>query len=142
MSTLDRAIMLAAKAHLGQLDRYGKPYILHPLRIMTKMNHDDEIMVAILHDVVEDTEITLSDLREEGFAEQIVHAVDCISKREDEAYADYIERTIKSQLAVKVKIADLEDNMDIRRMPELGEKDLLRLKKYHRAWLRLKKIEN
>jgi (p)ppGpp synthase/HD superfamily hydrolase len=131
--------MIASQAHLGQQDRYGEPYILHPFRVMMKMNDDNEKITAILHDVIEDTDINLSDLRQEGFDEDIIHAIDCISKREDEAYADYIERTAESRLAVRVKIADLEDNMDLRRLSEINEKDILRMKKYHRAWLRLQK---
>lgn len=139
MSTLDRAILIAAQAHHGQKDRYGQPYILHPLRMMMKMESEIAKIVAVLHDVVEKSEWTLEDLKREGFSEQTVDAVDRLTKRNGEPYAMHLERARTSQLARKVKIADLEDNLD----PERGinpsrenEKRLVRLKK---AWSELKK---
>ncbi len=134
---LDRAIEIAERAHRGQNDRYGAPYILHPLRVMQRMDTELQKIVAVLHDVVEDSEWTLDALREVGFSEEVVEAVDRLSKRDKEPYPEYIERVARNGLAVKVKIADLEDNMDVRRIPELTQKDAARLQRYHGAWIRL-----
>ncbi len=133
MEDLDKAIALAARIHLGQKDRYGKPYILHPLRVMMKLETAEEKTVGILHDVVENSDLTLKDLDSQGFNEEIVRAVDCISKRDGEKYEDYIERVKGSPLAVTVKLADLEDNMDLRRISEFDDDTYQRLAKYHRA---------
>lgn len=135
MSTLDRAIRIAMKAHKGQTDRYGNPYILHPLRVMSMGKTEEERIVGILHDVVEDSEWTFDDLRRQGFSERIVAALECVTKRsDDEPYDEFVERTRKNPLAVRVKLNDLSDNMDIRRMQEVQEKDVRRLNKYLRAY--------
>lgn len=135
MSTLDRAIQIAVKAHKKQTDKFGAPYILHPMRVMALGRNDDEKIVGILHDVVEDTEWTFEDLRKEGFAEHIITALDCVTKRgDDEDYDVFVSRTARNQLAIRVKLNDLTDNMDIRRMPEVREKDVKRLNKYLKAW--------
>jgi len=134
MSTLDKAIFIAAQAHIGQKDRYGKPYILHPARLMMNVDSDAEKIVAILHDVVEDSDWTLEQLRKEGFSSGIITAVDCVTRRDDEPYMDYIERLRSNKIARKVKLADLKDNMDLRRIDKLSNIDLERLKKYHLAW--------
>jgi (p)ppGpp synthase/HD superfamily hydrolase len=137
MATLERAILLAAQAHEGQIDKAGEPYILHPLRIMLRMTTPTAMTVAVLHDVVEDTRVTPEMLRGEGFSEGVLETLDCLTRRKDEDYDTYIERIKSNPEAVRVKIADLEDNMDIRRIADLRETDLERLKKYHRAWLAL-----
>lgn len=135
MSTLERAIQIAVKAHKKQTDKFGAPYILHPMRVMALGRNEDEKIVGILHDVVEDTEWTFEDLRKEGFAEHIIMALDCVTKRgDDEEYDAFVARTAKNQLAIRVKLNDLTDNMDIRRMPEVKEKDVKRLNKYLKAW--------
>ncbi len=141
MSTLARAIAIAAEAHVDQREKSGVPYILHPIRIMLRMSTEAEMMVAILHDVVEDTPWTLDQLRKEGFPEEVVEAVDCVTRRETESYAEFVERARYNPVARKVKLADLEDNMDIRRLPDVTEKSLERLKKYHQAWRSLQKSE-
>ena len=133
MSTLERALVIAAEAHQGALDKGGKPYILHPLRLMHKMATFDEQIVAILHDVVEDSPWTLDALRAEGFSEAIVAAVNGLTRREGETYEDFIARGATNPLARRVKLADIEDNMDLRRLREIGEKDLERLQRYQRA---------
>ncbi len=92
------------------------------------------MMAAVLHDVVEDTDWTLERLREEGFSAEVLEAVDCLTHREGESYQEFVERVRANPLATQVKIADLEDNMNIRRISRLGAKDLERLEKYHRAW--------
>ena len=135
MSTLDRAIQIAMKAHKGQTDRYGNPYILHPLRVMSMGRTDEERIVGVLHDVVEDSEWTFDDLREEGYSKRIVDALDCVTKRsENEDYDVFLERTRSNPLAIRVKLNDLIDNMDIRRMKQVQEKDVKRLNKYLRAY--------
>jgi (p)ppGpp synthase/HD superfamily hydrolase len=138
MATLGKAIAIAAQAHQDQYDKAGTPYILHPLRLMLRMSSETEMMAAILHDVVEDTEWTLAKLRQAGFAEEIVQAVECLTHRGHETYDEFIARVSTNVIASKVKLADLEDNMDMRRLCTLTEKDTERLHKYHRAWLALR----
>ena len=141
MSNLERAIAIAVEAHAGQKDRNGASYILHPLRVMARVQSDDEKIVAILHDVVEDTDWTFDDLRQEGFSEELIAALDCVTKREGEAYEDFVKRSASNALAKRVKIADLEDNMDIRRHEVLEPKDLERFNKYLRAWRGLNSLK-
>ena len=138
---LDKAISIAAQAHLGQLDRMGKPYILHPLRVMFCFRSETEMIVGALHDVVEDhPDWDLDRLRQEGFSEEIVQAVDHVTRREDETYDEFVERTAQNAIARRVKLADLEDNMDIKRLDTITAQDQDRLARYHRAWIRLSKV--
>ena len=139
MATLEGAILLAVQVHQGQKDKAGAPYVLHPLRVMLRMRSDIEMMVAVLHDVVEDTPHTLSDLQQAGYPEQVLEALDCLTRRQNETYEEFIERVKANPLARKVKIADLEDNMDVRRISDLRKKDMERLKRYRRAWSDLAK---
>ncbi len=134
MSNLNTALIIAAQAHEGQLDKSGEPYILHPLRLMMQMDTDTERMIAVLHDVVEDSEWTLERLRAAGFDEEVVTAVGHLSRQPDETYDDFIRRIQPHPLAVKVKLADLTDNMNVRRLQTITAKDHERLEKYHRAW--------
>lgn len=134
MSTLNVALTIAAQAHAGQFDKAGESYILHPLRLMMQMDTDVERITAVLHDVVEDSDWTLEGLRTAGFAEEVVTAVAHLSRQPDESYEDFIHRLQPHPLAVKVKLADLADNMDIRRLQTITAKDHERLEKYHRAW--------
>jgi len=129
---LHRAIKIAVKAHKGQKDKYDAPYIDHVLRVSNLGKTLDEKIVGALHDVVEDSEITLADLAYEGFPPHIVEAVRCITKTDDEEdYGILIQRIETSPLAIAVKINDLTDNMDLRRMPRLlTERDLKRFNKY------------
>ncbi len=131
--TLERAIELAVEYHKGQVDKAGKPYILHPLRLMMSVNKDDEKIVAVMHDIVEDTDITLDDLRNEGFSGEVIDAIECVTKREGEDYQSFIDRIAHNPLATKVKLADLEDNMDLSRLSDVTEKDLERVEKYKKA---------
>lgn len=140
MPTLEDAILLAVQAHRGQKDRADQPYILHPLRMMFRLRTEKEMMAAVLHDVVEDTAVTLGDLRAAGYPSEVIDAVDCLSRRDDESYEDFIERIKSNPLAVRVKLADLEDNMDIRRIRQVSEGDIERLQKYQRAWRALIKL--
>jgi (p)ppGpp synthase/HD superfamily hydrolase len=139
MATLENAIQLAVQAHRGQKDKAGAPYILHPVRVMLHMGTDIEMMAAVLHDVLEDTQYTLLDLQQAGYPQRVLEALDCLTRRENETYEEFIGRIKTNPLARKVKIADLEDNMDIRRISDPQEKDMERLKKYRRAWSDLTK---
>jgi|TARA_B100000809_G_scaffold231044_1_gene245878 (p)ppGpp synthase/HD superfamily hydrolase len=137
---LDRAIELAKQHHEGQTDKAGKPYIEHPLRVMNQVESEEEKIVAVLHDIVEDTNISLNDLRNEGFSEEVVSAVECLTKQDGENYDSYIERISFNPLAVKIKLADLEDNRDLTRLPEVTDKDLERLEKYDKALEKLTRL--
>ncbi len=137
MSDLDTALALAVEAHRGQLDKAGQPYILHPLRVMARVTTPAERLVAVLHDVVEDSPTTLDDLRAAGFEEPVVRAVDHLTRREDESYKAFIERVDDDPLARRVKLADLEDNMTLTRLTELDERAIERLGRYMRAYRRL-----
>ena len=139
MATLEDAILLAAQAHQGQKDKAGAPYILHPLRVMLRMGSDIGMMVAVLHDVLEDTQYTLLDLQQAGYPEEVLEALDCLTRRENETYEESIKRIKTTPLARRVKIVDLEDNMDLRRISDPQEKDMERLKRYRRAWSALTK---
>ncbi len=130
---LERAICIAVEAHRGQTDRTGSPFILHPLRLMLKMDGENERIVAVLHDVVERSEWTVAALRREGFAAEVVEAVERLTRRPDEPYDAYIERVKDSPIAVKVKIADIEDKADFTRLLQLEEADFERFKRFRRA---------
>ena len=138
MSTLQRAIEIATQAHQGQFDKSGKDYIGHPLRVMEMGKTEEEKIVGVLHDVVEDTEWTFEALEAEGFSQEVIAALKCFTKlSENENYDDFIERVRRNPLAVAVKLNDLTDNMDIRRLPYLSDKDVKRLKKYLKAYKKL-----
>ena len=135
---LEKALRIAVEAHAGQVDKSGKPYILHPLRVCCRCFTDEEKMVALLHDTIEDTEITAEDLLSEGFPPYIVEAILSISRNEDETYEEFVKRTSLNPLGRAVKLHDLEDNMDISRLEQVTEKDLDRLNKYIKAYRYLK----
>ena len=138
MSTLQRAIEIATQAHQGQFDKSGKDYIGHPLRVMEMGKTEEEKIVGVLHDVVEDTEWTFDALEAEEFSQEVIAALTCVTKlSENENYDDFIERVKRNPLAVAVKLNDLTDNMDIRRLPYLSDKDVKRLKKYLKAYKKL-----
>lgn len=134
---LTDAILIATRAHRTMVDRAGKPYILHPLRVMLRMDTETERIVAVLHDVVEDTWVTLDYLRHErGFSDEVIEALDALTRREGEPYFDYILRVKANPLATKVKLADLADNLDPAREESLGT----RRGRYERAQGVLRKI--
>ena len=135
---LDRAKAIATSAHEGQVDKAGKPYIEHPIRVMNMGKTMDEKIVGVLHDVVEDSEWTFEMLEKEGMPKEVVDAIKCVTKlSEDEDYDHFIARVKTNPLAVKVKLNDLKDNMDITRLGKVTEKDLPRLNKYIRAYKQL-----
>lgn len=137
MPTLEHAIALAANAHRGQLDKSGQPYILHPLRVMFRCQTDAQRIVAVLHDVIEDTPTTPDDLRRLGYPDEILAALDCLTKRQGEPYEAFVERAAANPIARAVKIADIEDNLDLRRLPGVSDADVARLARYVKAWRRL-----
>jgi (p)ppGpp synthase/HD superfamily hydrolase len=116
--------------------------ILHPLRLMCRMETDTERIVAILHDVIEDAAITEEELRGHGFGSEVLEALACVTKREGESYEDFVKRSATNPIARRVKLADLEDNMDTRRLSAVTEKDAKRITKYIHAWRYLKDAEN
>lgn len=128
--TLERAIEIAARAHAGQFDKANQPYILHPLRVMLAVTGECERMAAVLHDVVEDTPITLDDLRAEGFPEPVVMAVAALTKAKGEGRLDAAKRAAANPIARVVKLADVADNMDLRRLKDPTEKDFARIREY------------
>ncbi|MDO5673556.1 MAG: HD domain-containing protein [bacterium] len=133
MSTLERAIAIALQAHAGQKDKGGEPYILHPLRVMLAMQDETGRIAAVLHDVAEDSDITLDVLRAEGFSEEIIQALKHLSKAPGESRLDAAERAAKHPLARAVKLADNSDNADISRIPEPTVKDYARLEEYRQV---------
>lgn len=134
----ERAMKLAYEKHEGAQDKAGLPYIFHPLHVAEQMDDEDSTVVALLHDILEDTDVTLADLRAMGFSENVLEALDCLTHRKGESYYDYLDRVAENDLATKVKIADIEHNADLTRVrnnPELQEKFR---KKYGEALPRLK----
>ena len=130
MSTLERAIQIAALAHAGQIDKAGQPYILHPLRVMLRVQEEHERVAAVLHDVVEDTAVTLSQLAAEGFAPQVIDAVEALTKRPGETRLEAAARAATNNIARVVKLADNAENMDISRIAKPTDKDFARLEEY------------
>lgn len=134
MILLSTAIIMATKAHDGQVnDKCGEQYILHPLRVMEKMKDDISRIVAVLHDIIEDTNITKEDLAEAGFSQEVIEAVICLTRRKNEDYFSFIRRCKQNNIARFVKLADIEDNMDLRRLSNPTEKDYERNSKYKKA---------
>lgn len=129
-----RALALAARAHRGQRDKGGHPYIGHPLRVAARCHSPEARVAALLHDTLEDTPLTAATLAEEGIPPGIVDTVCTLTRKPGEDYGDYIHRIAANPLAVEVKIADLEDNMDIRRLAAVGPADAERLNRYLQAW--------
>lgn len=138
---LGKAENLAREAHQGQTDKSGADYIGHPLRVSARCKSPEAKIAGLLHDTIEDTYVTPQLLKDMGFDDEIVDAVIALSRRADETYAEFIVRAAQNEIAKEVKIADLEDNMDIRRLPEISEKDAMRLKKYLHSWRYLQGLE-
>ena len=128
-----KAITVAYNAHQGQLDRAGLPYILHPLHVAEQMKDEDTCVVALLHDVIEDTDLTLENLREYSFTEAQIEGVRVMTREEDEDYFEYIRSVKTNPLALAVKLEDLKHNSDVTRIIEMTDKDLQRIEKYKKA---------
>lgn len=137
---LSRAIEIAAIAHEDQWDKAGQPYILHPLRVMLSFSERALQIIAVLHDVAEDSALTLDDLGHVyGYSSDIIAALNCLTHRKNESYTEYIDRVATNPLAVEVKLADLKDNMDMSRLKDIPitQKDIDRFSKYLQAQNRL-----
>ena len=137
MSTLESAIEIAVSAHKGQTRKDGSPYILHPLRLMMSVQSESEKIVAILHDVVEDTDVTLAQIQQKGFSDEVVDALRLVTHNPSQTYDDYISDIARNPIATAVKLADLKDNSNLFEIPEPKAKDFERLEKYHKAFKRL-----
>jgi (p)ppGpp synthase/HD superfamily hydrolase len=138
MPSLEHAISIAASAHAGYRTENDDPYILHPLRVMLGLNDEDERIVGVLHDVVEKTGWTLENLRHEGFPDQIIEAVDAVTRRHGEDYFDFVQRTRSNDLGRRVKIMDLKDNIAKARSVQQTQQGEEKLAKYEEALVRLK----
>lgn len=142
MATLAKAIRIAAETHEQQFDKGGAPYVLHPLRMMMRLETEAEKIVAVLHDVVEDGggRWSFATLRAEGFSEQVLEALEHVTKRPEEEgdYEAFVRRAARNPIARRVKLADLEDNMDLKRIADPQPRDFERLAKYQRAWRMLR----
>ena len=141
---LNKMLVLATTRHAGQFDRGGNPYILHPLKVMYYLKSNDEELqcIALAHDLVEDTDTTYSELREMGFPERVIQGIAALTKNPGESYDEYKLRVKNNPDAVKVKMADLRHNTDVRRLKGVTEKDLARMEKYHRFYMELRLLAN
>lgn len=136
---LNKMLVLATTRHAGQFDRGGNPYILHPLKVMYYLKSNDEELqcIALAHDLVEDTDTTYDELRSMGFTNRVIDGIAALTKLPGESYDQYKERVKANPDAIKVKMADLRHNTDIRRLKGVTEKDLARVEKYHRFYMEL-----
>lgn len=134
MTLIETSLRIALRAYSGKTDKSGHEYILHPLRVMAKMKTDLEKSAALLHDVIEDSDITPADLLAEGIPKEVVEAVKHLTRMQGEDYQEFVARAKRNKIAARVKIADIEDNLNVLRLPTLNEADLARVKKYHAAW--------
>ena len=130
MPTIERAIEIAATAHAGQRDKAGQPYIFHPLRVMLRVDGAHEQMAAVLHDVVEDTSVTLDNLAQEGFPSEVLRAIAALTKLPGETRLEAAARAAADPVARKVKLADNAENMDLSRIPNPTDKDYARCREY------------
>ena len=130
MPTIERAIETAATAHAGQRDKAGQPYIFHPLRVMLRVDGAHEQMAAVLHDVVEDTSVTLDNLAQEGFPSEVLRAIAALTKLPGETRLEAAARAAADPVARKVKLADNAENMDLSRIPNPTDKDYARCREY------------
>jgi len=136
-----KAIKLMFEKHNGQVDKAGMPYVLHPLHVAEKMKDEVTTTVALLHDIVEDTNITFEQLEDLGFPKVVIDALKCLTHESNVEYFDYIKKIGVNQIATVVKIADLEHNSDLSRLEEIKESDLLRVEKYSKCLKYLKEVE-
>ena len=130
MATLEQAIALAAKQHEGEVDKANSPYILHPLRVMLNVPTIEHKIVAVLHDILEDTETTIEDLYQFGFQEHIIDAIVALTKKQGETRLEAAQRARQNPIARVVKLADINDNMDLSRISSPTSKDFERLNEY------------
>lgn len=136
---LDKMLVIATNAHSGQFDRGGNPYILHPLKVMHYLKTDNEelMCIALGHDVIEDTKVTYRDLRDAGISERVIAGIRALTKLPGQTYDEYKEGVFANVDAMRVKMADLRHNTDIRRLKGVSEKDIERMVKYQKFYLEL-----
>lgn len=130
---INKAIKIAYEAHKNQTDFFGVPYIFHPWEVASQLDNEEAVIVGLLHDVIEDTNITYDDLRKEGFSEEIIEGIKGVTKIEGEDYMDFVKRAKQNKISRQVKIADLKHNMNLTRLEYVTEKDLQRNEKYKKA---------
>lgn len=130
MATLEIALGIAAAAHAGQVDKADQPYILHPIRVMLAVQNEEERIAAILHDTVEDTDVTFDDLESADFSTAVINAVRALTKATGESRIEAALRAVQDPIARQVKLADVADNMDMSRIPMPTGKDFARIKEY------------
>jgi len=137
---LGTMLVIATNAHSGQFDRGGAPYILHPLKVMHYLKSDDEelMCMALGHDVIEDTSVTYKDLREAGISERVITGIRALTKQPGQTYEEYKAGVFACEDAMRVKMADLRHNTDIRRLKGVTEKDIARMAKYHLFFMEIK----
>lgn len=135
---LHKALQIIAQAHKNQTDKAGKPYVFHLLRVSEKGKTDVEKICGLLHDLIEDTDWTFEKLKNEGFSDEIIQVIECLTKKQGETYQNFIDRIAQNPTAIQVKLNDLQDNMDMTRLSEITPKDVERLNKYVKAYHYLK----
>lgn len=133
-----KALKISFEAHKNQTDKSGMPYVYHPFHLAEQMDDENSVCVALLHDVVEDTDLTLADLIQAGFPEEVTDALVLMTHDDLTPYMEYVERLSHNPIAAKVKLADLAHNSDLTRLDVVQEKDRERVLKYHRAMELLK----
>lgn len=141
MSLLAKAVRIAAQAHGDTLDREGQPYILHPLRVMLDQTSDTAKIVGVLHDVVEDTDVTFEQLRAEGFPDDVLEPLRLVTHDDDSPYDEYVDRLSHHPVARSVKLADLKDNINPLRLDQITDRDAERMRRYLRAWNKLRAMQ-
>jgi guanosine-3',5'-bis(diphosphate) 3'-pyrophosphohydrolase len=136
---LSKMLLIATNAHHGQFDRGGNPYILHPMKVMHYIKSEDEELqcIALGHDVIEDTDVTYKDLKDAGMTDRIINGIRALTKVPGQTYDEYKEGVFANVDAMKVKLADLRHNTDVRRLKGVTEKDIARMEKYHRFYLEI-----
>jgi (p)ppGpp synthase/HD superfamily hydrolase len=137
---LETAIRIAAKVHKGQVDRFGKPYVLHVMRVMMRGHDLDEQILGALHDVLERSAVTVAGLQKKGFTPRVLKALEHITRRTGETYEEYIDRVVQDNLAIRVKLHDLADKMDLLHVESLSLPDLKRYNKQLAAYHRMKRM--
>lgn len=141
---LDDAIKLAHEKHEGQVDKGGWPYIYHPLKVMSGCTTLESMIVGVLHDVIEDTDVTIDYFVDNGYSEDIIEALIAITRAPGESYNQYISRVSTSEIAIEVKICDLTHNLDLSRLPSYPnstKRELDNARKYESTLNKLKKIK-
>jgi len=139
---LSKMLLIATNAHDGQLDKAGKPYILHCLKVMHYLKTEDEelMCIALGHDLCEDTDITFWDLMDAEMSNRVIEGIRCMTKQRGESYEEYKAKVKSNADSVRVKMADLRHNSDIRRLKGVTQKDIERTVRYHEFYLELEAL--